>query len=281
MKTVIFILLAFVQLQVTAQITSPKLSPKATLTQTVGLTDIKIAYSRPSVNDRVIFGGLEPFDAIWRTGANENTVISTSDDLIFGTDTLKAGEYAIFTKPSKGKWVVYFYSKTDNWGTPDTWEDELVALEISSPVRILREKVETFTISIDDISTAGATLTFAWDLTKIILPFQVPTSAKMLASINKTMAGPGSGDYYAAADYYLNEKIELKTALVYIDKAIELREGSMPFWMYRKKALIQAELGDYKGAIASAKISMEGAEKANYQSYIDSNKLSIEEWNKK
>jgi tetratricopeptide (TPR) repeat protein len=94
------------------------------------------------------------------------------------------------------------------------------------------------------------------------------------------MSGPSSGDYYKAADFYLSQKMELPTALDYINKALDMREDK-PFWYLRRKALIQAELGDYKNAIETAKLSLAAAEKANYDGYIKSNKKSIEEWSKK
>ena len=85
-----------------AQIKTPAPSPGATIEQKVGLTDVSITYSRPHKRDREIFGSLVPFDKMWRTGANKNTIITTSDILVFGNDTLKAGSYSIFTVPNKG-----------------------------------------------------------------------------------------------------------------------------------------------------------------------------------
>ena len=113
MKKSIYTLLFSVALSTlsTAQLQTPKASPLAKFEQRVGLTDIKIEYSRPSKNERVIFGNVVPFEEIWRTGANENTKFTTSDFLIFGTDTLKAGTYAIYTKPSKESWEIIFYIK--------------------------------------------------------------------------------------------------------------------------------------------------------------------------
>ena len=104
-----------------------------------------------------------------------------------------------------------------------------------------------------------------------------------MAAIEKTMAGPSSGDYYRAADYYLAEKKDLKQALNWINKSIEMDGGDekAKFWVLRRKSLIQAELGDYKGAIATAELSLAGAKAANYENYVKMNEASIEEWKKK
>lgn len=268
-------------LSLTAQITTPQPSPAAKSWQTVGLTEVNLDYSRPHMRDRVIFGDLVPFDKMWRTGANKNSMITVSDMLIFGKDTLKAGTYAIFTMPKNNKaWEVYFYSDTENWGTPEKWDEEMVALKTMANVTTLKSNNQSFTIGIENVSMDGADLVFSWEKTKATASFAVPTNEAVLSSIEKVMAGPSSGDYYKAADYYLTQEMELETALVYINKALELRDDK-PFWYLRRKALIQAELGDFKGAIASAKLSLEEAKKANYEAYITSNEKSIEEWSKK
>lgn len=264
-----------------AQIQGPKVSPQAKVEQKVGLTDVKIEYYRPGKNNRTVFGDVVPMNELWRTGANENTKVTFSDAAVFGKDTLKAGTYALFTKPGAKEWEIIFYTDVANWGTPDEWDEKKVALRTTSKVIELKDVVETLTISIDNITTNQAILTVSWDKTRIGLGFTVPTEAKMLASIEKTLAGPSANDYYAAADYYYNSKKDLNQALTWINKYIEMKGEETPFYVYRKKSLIQAELGDYKGAIATAKISLAGAEKANYKAYIDMNKASIEEWSKK
>ena len=126
----------------------------------------------------------------------------------------------------------------------------------------------------------GAELSFSWDNTKAVVSFAVPTNDAVMASINKVMNGPAAGDYYSAASYYLSQKMELATALGYINKALGMKEKK-PFWYLRKKALIQAEMGDYSGAIATATLSMKAAEVAGNEDYVSSNRKSIEEWKKK
>ena len=280
MKAIIIGLFLFTTTSLCAQIKTPSLSPSAKIEQKVGLTDIVINYSRPGKRERIIFGELVPFGEIWRTGANKNTLISFSDAVIFGTDTLAKGEYSIYTLPNEKEWDIIFYETTDNWGNPDEWKEELIVLKLSVDLSTLNDEVETFTISLDNLTTKSAVLSFSWDHIKASVKFDVPTDQKVEAAIEKVMGGPSANDYYNAADHLLTEKKDLEKALEWISKAVELR-GEEAFWMTYKKALIQAELGDYKGAIESSKLSMKAAEAANYQSYIDRNKVAIEKWSKK
>lgn len=262
------------------QLPRPMASPQGKVEQKVGLTDLSVSYYRPSKNDRVVFGDVVPFNEIWRTGANENTKITCSDAMIFGKDTLKAGTYAIFTKPSESAWTVYFYTDYSNWGTPDEWEESKVALTLNAPVVKLNDVVETFAITFDKTTTKSANLCFAWDKTAIELAFEVPTSVKMDQNIKKMMNGPSANDYFASAEFYYKEKKDMKQALIWATKAVELR-GEDAYWMLRLKSLIEAELGDKKAAIETAKKSMAAAEKAENKTYVDMNKASIEEWSKK
>jgi len=282
MKKILMAALCLGSFSLSAQISTPQPSPAAKTWQTVGLTEVTVEYSRPAKRDRVIFGDLVPYDKMWRTGANKNTMITVSDVLIFGKDTLKAGTYAIFTKPKSGKsWDVYFYTDTENWGTPGKWDDSKVALKATAIVGKMNTVTESFTIGVDNVTSGGADLTFTWDQTRATVPFTVPTKETVIANINSVMNGPSANDYYRAADFYLSEKMELPTALKYINKALDMTEGDAPFWQLRRKALIQAELGDYKNAIATAKLSLASAEKAGNDGYVKMNKESIEEWNKK
>ena len=278
-KIIISIYLLFV-LNGYSQIQFPKVSPQGKIEQRIGVTDITVSYSRPSINGRVIFGNVVPMDKIWRTGANENTIFKTSDDLIFGKDTLKRGVYSIYTKPSKETWELYFYKDTLNWGEPRNWDDSKVALKSQSNVKLLNDSYEFFTIDLQQLNVNNGQLLLTWEKTKVIFPFQVNTRNKVTKSIDKLMAGPTAGEYFNAGSYYYKEKIDLKKALEWVSKAIDIQGGDA-YWMLRTKSLIQAELGDFKGAIETAKKALIASEKAKNQANIDMNKASIEEWKKK
>jgi hypothetical protein len=277
----IFIVLSLIisQFSIQAQVKTPQASPKATLNQVVGLTDVEIVYSRPSARGRAVFGNLVPFGQLWRTGANENTTISFSEDVVIDGKTLKKGKYALYTVPNIQSWEVIFYSTTDNWGTPKEFDESKVALRTKVAEEALPKAIETFTIGINGIDANYGFLEISWENSYVALKFEVPTKKMAIESIEKSLAGPSAGDYYAAAQYYFQSNGDIDTARTYIDKAVELSK-EVPFFYLRLKSLIQAKQGDLKGAIETAKWSLTASEAAGNQDYVKMNKDSISEWSK-
>ena len=278
MKTIILSIFTILTSTISiGQVTTPKASPNCKIEQTVGLTNFEINYSRPLKNNRIIFGELVPYNEIWRTGANENTTISFDDDVIFDMDTLRKGTYAVFTKPMKETWEIYFYKDINNWGTPETWEESKIAARVLAPVIKNTLSVESFSINFNNIGSNEAELTFAWDHVFVKVPFKVNTDTKVEASIQKTLNGPSTRDYYNAANYYFSEKKDLNKALEWMKIAVE-KDGGKAYWMTRKLALIYAELKDYDVAIKTAQISLDAATQSGNKNYIEMNRKSIEEW---
>ena len=277
-KHVLFILLLAVSVFGYSQIKTPQPSPTAKMEQKVGLTDVTLEYSRPSMRGRTIFGDLVPYGKLWRTGANSNTKITFSDDVTIDGQTLKAGSYAIYTIPNETSWDVIFYTDTNNWGTPQTWDDSKVAAKVTVNVYNMPMKIDTFTMTFDHLSSGGATLGMLWENAYVGVPFNVPTDNKVLANINDVMSGnPTANDYYAAAVYYLQELKDIKTAKEWIDKAISMTDNPA-YWQLRQQSLIYAKSGDKKGAIEIAKKSLAGAEQAGNQDYVKMNNDSLKEW---
>ena len=263
-----------------AQVTTPQPSPKATLNQIVGLTDVEIEYSRPGTKGRNIFGDLVPFGKVWRTGANSNTTISFSEDVVIDGKTLKKGKYALYTLPKVESWEIIFYSKTDNWGNPEVWNESDVALRATVVPEMLNRNIESFTIDINNLDNNFATLNLSWEKTLVSLKFEVPTQKMAMASIDKVLAGPSGGDYFSAAQFYFQSNGDLTKALVYVNKALELNKEN-PYWYTKLKSLIQAKLGDKKGAIETARMSLAAAKAAKNNDYVKMNEDNIIEWSKK
>ncbi|NMH28912.1 DUF2911 domain-containing protein [Flavobacterium silvaticum] len=280
MRKIIFTLTVLLaNLTIQSQIKTPQPSPKAVVNQVVGLTDVELDYSRPAMKGRTIFGDLVPFNKMWRTGANANTTVSFSEDVVIDGKTLKKGKYALYTNPKVDSWDVYFYTTTDNWGTPENWEDSKVALKTTAKPEMLNRAVESFTIGINNITNDSGVLEISWEKTVVPVKFEVPTAKTAMASIDKVLAGPSSNDYFSAAQYYYQSNGDMKKALEYVTKAIDMNKDK-PFWMTRQKSLIQAKLGDKKGAIETAKISLAAAQSAKNQDYVKMNQESIAEWSK-
>ena len=263
---------------VNAQIKTPQPSPASKLEQVVGLTDVTLEYSRPAMRGRTIFGELVPYGKVWRTGANANTKITFSDNVMIDGKELKKGTYAIYTIPNEATWDVIFYSDANNWGTPKEWDDSEVAAKTTVDVLLMDMKIESFTMTFDDLTTGSAVLGILWENAYVGVKFEVPTDKITSKSIEVAMAGPSGNDYFQAATYYHTEGKDLKQALTWMQKATE--GDNPPFWYLRRMSLIQADMGDKAGAIATAKRSLEGAEKANNADYVKMNKESIAEWKK-
>lgn len=148
-------------------------SPAAKLTQKVGLTDVTVEYSRPSMKERTIFAkdGLVPFNKIWRTGANGATKITFSGPVTIGDTELEAGSYAILTKPGKDSWAVHFYPfKANGWGSYQKAEPAAMA---EAKPSMGSNAVESFLITIDNLRDYSAHLVMMWDKTKVEVPFKV------------------------------------------------------------------------------------------------------------
>lgn len=254
-----------------AQVTTPSASVPETSKTTVGLTEVSIDYSRPSKRGRVIFGNVVPYGELWRTGANSNTTIQFSDDVVIDGQEVKAGEYAIFTKPEENHWEVYFYDETGNWGNQVNWEEDKVAAKAIVKVQPLKTTQETFSIALDNITSTSAMLTFAWDDVMTAVKFEVPSDKKAMATIEKTMkASPKAQDYLSAANYYYTTDRDIKQAKEWMDTGINMLDTPAFYQLYAQ-ALIHAKAGDKKSAMKIAERSLEASKKANDGAYVRMN----------
>ncbi|PIB25351.1 dihydrolipoamide dehydrogenase [Maribacter sp. 4U21] len=279
-KVVLFLLAIVASFSLEAQIETPAPSPASKLMQTVGLTEVMVDYSRPSMRGRAVFGELVPYGKLWRTGANAYTKISFDTDVTISGQEVKSGTYSIFTKPGEKNWEVFFYTDTQGGGTPREWDDAKVVAKATVPVYQMDMPVETFTITIDDVKSNGANIGIIWENVYVAIPFGVPADKAVMSSIDKALAGPTAGDYYTAAVYYSSENKDINKAKEWMDKAMSMTEKPA-FWQLRQQSLILAKAGDKKGAIEVAKKSLMGAEAAGNDDYVKMNKDSLKEWGAK
>ena len=141
---------------------SKRKSPPAQVTQQVGETTVTIDYSQPSKRGRTIFGGLEDYGKVWRTGANESTWIEVSDDVMVEGQALAAGKYGLFTIPGEDEWTIIFNKKWDGWGAYEYKESDDV-LRVQVKPSSTDDVVEMLTFNIED----DGTVSFAWDQTQV------------------------------------------------------------------------------------------------------------------
>lgn len=275
----ITLLLIFGAFTLQAQIQTPQPSPSAKVHQTIGLSEVSVDYSRPAARGRVIFGDLVPYGKLWRTGANMRTKFTTDSDLKIDGKELKKGTYAILTIPNKESWDIIFYTEYQAGGAPAELDDSKVALKVSAKVNAMEHSAENFTIAFGDLSDGvSGNMYIMWDKTIVWTKLETPTDEMTVKSIENTMAGPSANDYFSAASYYRSSGKDLNKALEWVTKAVEMNPEA--FWMSRQKSLIQADLGDKKGAVETAKVSLAASEKAENADYAKMNKESIAEWSK-
>jgi hypothetical protein len=282
----IFLLIPFLVLLISSQATfaqelnTPAPSPKGTVSQIVGLTEVSITYHRPGVKGRVIFGDLVPYGELWRTGANNSTTIKFDDEVKLEGKAVPAGEYALFTIPQKDEWTVII-SKSIGWGTGE-YKEEQDVVRFTVPARKLAQPVERLTIEIADMTNTSANIVIKWERTAVTVPLTCDTDAKVMAQIKQIMKNPPADDanvYYRAANYYFETEKDLNQALKWVDQSVSIQPDA--FWMVRLKSRIQAKMGNYKDAINTARIGIETAKKANNEQYVKFNEEAIAKWSKK
>lgn len=261
-----------------AQLETPAPSPKGKIEQKVGIMTVTINYSRPGIKGRTIFGGLVPYGEVWRTGANEPTTVSFSDAVKLEGNDLPAGTYSLYTIPAESEWTIIFNKKTTGQAVRDEKEDA-----VTFKVKPSRSPatVETFTINVSDVTTNSANLELAWENTVVKCKMEFDVDAKVMAAIKRATENPyGSvaGMFYESASYYYNNGKDLKTALEWVNKSVELNKNA--FWVWRLKSQIHAALKDYKSAIAAAETSKARAKDAGNAQFVKFNEDAITEWKK-
>lgn len=284
MKKILIVALLAICMAAEAQIQTPAASPAATVTTVVGLTDVKVSYSRPKAKGRKIYGEgadyLVPFGQLWRTGANNGTVITFGDDVKVAGKDVKKGDYLLLTIPGASEWTVILYSDVAMGGNTAAYDQAKDAARFTVKSDKLSEKVETFTVNIADIAdnNTSANIQVAWENTSVKFPVTVDYDAKVMKSI-ETGTKVAPGNYIAAANYYFDNGKDLNKALEWITLGINTGNQNA-FWNIHTKAKIQSATGDKKGALATAQLSLEKAKAAESDfGYIKLNEDLIKKLN--
>ncbi|MBW7868350.1 MAG: DUF2911 domain-containing protein [Brumimicrobium sp.] len=249
----------------TAQIQMPAPSPLATVSQKFGLGEINIEYSRPVANDRKIFGEVVPFDKIWRTGANGSTQITFSDVVTIQGQHIRPGTYAIYTIPHAGAWEIFLYSDLKLGGNVNNYDKKNEVARFKTETTELRDKVESFTINLDNIKPTSANLVFAWENTRASIEITTEIDSRVMKSIDESMESKKPA-YFQAATYYYNNDKDLKKALVWAENAV--KENPKAYYMILLKAKIEYKLGDKEAGNKSAMQTIEAAKAASNDDYV-------------
>ena len=230
------------------QIKFPAKSPFATVKQNVGISDITIEYNRPSASGRVVYGDVVPFNQMWRTGANSATKVTFGSDVKIAGNLVPAGSYSLFTIPGQNEWTLILNKVADMSGTSGYDEkQDLMRFKVTPMNQI--EKTETFTIDFANMKLDQTSIQLIWENTIISFDVTVDYDAELSKNIEKAMSRDAR-PFHSAAGYYYENKKDLKKALEWANKAVEMNPTA--YWSLMLKANIQYELNDKKGAIATA-----------------------------
>ena len=242
MKKLFLALLTGISLSATAQIRLPQPSPGASVSQVVGTTDISVKYSRPLLRGRDVFGGVVPYDKVWRTGANGTNQITFSNDVMIAGQKLAAGSYSIFSIPTAGDWTLIF--NKDLVAQEYNYSQEKDVLRVTVKVSTVA-KTEAFTIDFTGLSDSTADMNITWADKKVVAPIMVETSKMVEAAITKA-SNDNAGVMRTAADY-LSNKGKLEQALKLVNTSIAGSETFRNLWT---KAQIMSKLGNYTEALS-------------------------------
>lgn len=273
-----FFLFACVSLELRAQVTLPPVSPRATLTQKIGLTAVSVNYSRPSVGGRKIFGDLVPYGQVWRTGANQSTKITFADNVTLEGNRVPAGKYALYTIPGDQQWTIIIHRDTTLWGS-DKYDSKNDLMRFNVPAQKSNENVEAFTIDFTNYTQNSADIELLWAKTVVKFRIETEVDAKVMAELEERMKQKDVdySVYYLAAGYLYNNDKNLDQALQWINKSISM---DPKYWTVHLKAKILAKQKKYDQAIAAANESVFYAKKARNEDYVKLNQRYIAQWKK-
>jgi hypothetical protein len=241
-----------------AQTGPPRLSPKAVVSQVVGLTEIKIEYSRPAVKAREVWGKLVPLDRVWRTGANEATTFSVSSDVKVEGKPLAAGTYALFTIPRQDRWTLIFNKTADQWGAFD-YDEKQDALRVDvKPVQSgMQERMEFL---IDEFDDDSADVILRWENTAVVFTVSVDTPKLALARAEQELGGsPKVGPLVSWSRWLLDNDVAPERALAWIKQAVAQPDGASRYWANATLARLEAKAGNKAGARAAAEKALDVA----------------------
>jgi DUF2911 family protein len=217
-----------------ADLKLPRISPDAKVTQTLGLTDLTVTYSRPGVKGRTVWGDLVPYDKEWRTGANNATTLTTSDEIMFGGKALPAGKYGLATIPGKDEWTVIVNSQSDVWGTVYDPSKDILRVQVKPQPAPYREwlwigfdDIAPVSTNINQICNQG-NLVIHWENLRVAVPIEVEVTKKTLAGCRTAVAEAKADDWrtsFQAARYCFQNEVALDEGKAWLDKSLGIQKA--------------------------------------------------------
>lgn len=261
--TALFLSTFYLQAQ---NLTMPQPSPTQTIKQNFGVGNVELSYSRPGLKGRKIGTDLAPFGQVWRTGANNATVITFSDDVTIGGTKLTAGKYGILSIPQEKEWTIII-TKDLNVSSPAQYKQENDVVRVKAPVKKLNDAVETFTMDFYNFTNESCELNLAWGNTSVSLPITTVTDEKVMKQINDVLV-KDNRPYFGAAQYYFENGKDLAKAKEWIDIATKDPRNEKAPWVWLLKARIYQKSNDKAGAKAAAEKSLAAAKEIKNEEYV-------------
>ncbi|WP_180754503.1 DUF2911 domain-containing protein [Hymenobacter sp. DG01] len=263
------------------QLPLPQASPRASVIQTFGLTEVTVDYHAPSVRGRAVWGGLVPYDQIWRAGANENTLIKFSTPVLLRGQTVPAGQYSFYVMPHQDRdWELVLNRVTTHWGAEGyDQRDDVIRVPVIPETAPFHENLLYW---FSDIKSTGAHLNLTWEKRTLVLPIETEVHKQVLSGIEQVLQQkPGDWQLLAqAADYLVQNNIEAERALTYINESLRLQDAASNNWI---KARLLAQQQDFGTAIVYARkaIKLGDKEDSAFKNQLPSMRIALTEWQAK
>jgi Protein of unknown function (DUF2911) len=253
----------------------PRPSPNASLSQTIGVTEVTLHYSRPGVKGRVIWGKLVPYGEVWRTGANENTTIRFSTPVRIDGKELPAGLYGLQTIPSADDWVVILSKDAEEWGA-FSYKPEHDALRFHVKPAQAAASQEWMGFEFRDLSDVAAVLALRWEKLEVAWKIEVDTPKLLVTAAQSEQRWQD-----AAAVWCVQTGTCLGEAARWIDASIATEPT---FSNQRAKARLLARKSDWKGAVQYGERALAAAKAAKQPpppAQLSDLQAQIAEWKRK
>lgn len=258
------LILVFTAFSSFGQIT-PAPSSTQTIIQNFGLGKITLVYARPNVKSRKIFGGMEPYGTVWRTGANSATLLKFSDEVIIDGKKVPAGDYGLFSIPGTTEWTIIISKNPKQWGAYTYKEsDDLMRFKVKTDK--LKDLTETMTLNFVNVTPTTCDLQMKWEHSGFAFHIVTDIDSRVMARIDSAM-NTDRKPYFESLIYYYNNNKSMDKALAWV-KEVE-KDPKMPIYVSKLwKARILLRKGDKAGAIAAAEFGRDAAAKDKTDEYV-------------
>ncbi len=252
-----------------ADLVLPRPSPGASVKQTIGLTDLTLAYSRPGVKNRVIWGGLVPYDKPWRTGANEATTLTTTGEIAIGGQKLAAGTWSLFTIPGKDAWTVCFSAQKNPFGDSIPFDPKQVVLRVTAKPEPGQPHEEWMRFTFENLTTQSVDLALRWEQLRVAVPITVDVNGPVLTACRAAVDSAKAGDWRTplrAAQWCFDNDVALPEARKWLDQSLAADQqfGNLALearWLMKDGKKSEA-IAAAKNAIAKGKAAKPPADTA-------------------